>query len=58
MNESDLLRKNRRAEDAAFVLDGEAASTSTPYFWSWYRLVFPKQSSDQDDDQQPVSTED
>ena len=58
MNESELLRKNRRAGDSAFVLDGEAVSTSTPYVWSWYRLVFSTQNSDQDDDQQPVTTED
>ncbi len=49
MDETEFSQKKSRVVDATFILDGEAVSTSTPYFWSWYRLVFPEQHAVQHD---------
>lgn len=50
MDETEFSRTKCRVRDAVFILEDESVSTSIPYYWSWYRLVFPEQSSGQDEE--------
>jgi hypothetical protein len=54
MDETEFSHKKCRAVDATFILEGEAVSTSTPFYWSWYRLVFTEQNPGQHDEHHPA----
>jgi hypothetical protein len=42
MREAESTRTGPGTEDSGFVRSEAAASPLTPYYWSWYRLVFPE----------------
>lgn len=56
MREAESTRTDPGTEDSGIARSKAAASPLTPYYWSWYRLVFPERPHVLDDVRRTPST--
>lgn len=57
MGETESTRTDYRAEDAGNDRNEAELSSVPPYYWSWYRVVFPQRSPSRDDEQHTPARE-